>query len=257
MKSYISWSGGKDSTASIILCYEKGIPVDGVVMSEVMFDHSRGISGENPKHIKWVYETAIPIIENVFEYKVIIVRDKSDYMQEFHRVIHNSEHPDRNGKKVGFFLGGMCAGNDRLKMRPLRKFFKEAGECEQIVGIAADEPERLIRLKEGRRSVLAEYNIIEAMTYDICKKYNLLSPTYADKTRGGCWFCPNQTIKELATLAKEYPLLWDELKEMAATENLASKFFKYDKTFTQIQRQVDAINNQTSIFDFTGGDSNG
>lgn len=60
MKTYLSWSGGKDSSASIILCHEQGIPLDGVIFSEVMFDLSRNISGENPEHIKWVYETAIP-----------------------------------------------------------------------------------------------------------------------------------------------------------------------------------------------------
>ena len=63
MKRYLSWSGGKDSTASIIICYENGIHLDGIIMSEVMFDHSRNISGENPKHIEWVYNVAIPIIE--------------------------------------------------------------------------------------------------------------------------------------------------------------------------------------------------
>ena len=70
---YIAWSGGKDSTASIIVCHENGIKVDGVVMSEVMFDHSRNISGENPRHIQWVYNVAIPIIEKVFGYKVIVL----------------------------------------------------------------------------------------------------------------------------------------------------------------------------------------
>lgn len=73
MKRFISWSGGKDSTASIIICHEQGIPIDGVVMSEVMFDHSRNISGEHPEHIKWVYEVAIPKIERDFGYKVIVL----------------------------------------------------------------------------------------------------------------------------------------------------------------------------------------
>lgn len=49
MKRYLSWSGGKDSSASIVLCHEKGIPLDGVVFSEVMFSHERHISGENPE----------------------------------------------------------------------------------------------------------------------------------------------------------------------------------------------------------------
>ena len=59
MKRYLSWSGGKDSSASIVICYENGIHLDGVVMSEVMFDHSRDISGEDPEHIKWVYPASV------------------------------------------------------------------------------------------------------------------------------------------------------------------------------------------------------
>lgn len=252
MKRFVMWSGGKDSTASIILCHELGIPIDGVVMSEVMFDHKRGISGENPKHIKWVYEVAIPIIEQVLGFKVYVVRDKSDYMQEFHCLVKGSKkHPERNGKKRGFFIGGMCLGNDRLKMRPLRKFIAAHGkEVEQIVGIAADEPKRLARLKKGRRSVLAENGIVEDMTYGMCRKYNLLSPTYDDKARGGCWFCPNQNAREFATLKKEYPELWEELRTMAETPNLVSKGFRYSKTFWEVEREVNAINAQISFFDY-------
>ena len=59
MERYLSWSGGKDSSASIIIAHEKGIHLDGIIFSEVMFDRSRNISGENPKQIKWVYETAL------------------------------------------------------------------------------------------------------------------------------------------------------------------------------------------------------
>lgn len=52
MERYLSWSGGKDSSASIIIAHEKGIHLDGIIFSEVMFDRSRNISGENPKQIK-------------------------------------------------------------------------------------------------------------------------------------------------------------------------------------------------------------
>ena len=44
-----SWSGGKDSTASIILAHEHGEPLDLIIFSEVMFD--RETSGELPEHI--------------------------------------------------------------------------------------------------------------------------------------------------------------------------------------------------------------
>ena len=59
MERYLMWSGGKDSSASIVLCYENNIHIDGIVMSEVMFDHSRNISGEDIEHITWVKNVAI------------------------------------------------------------------------------------------------------------------------------------------------------------------------------------------------------
>lgn len=250
MKAFLAWSGGKDSSASIAVCHEKGIHLDGVVMSEVMFDHSRNISGENPKHIKWVYEVAKPIIEKM-GYPVIILRDKEDYLSLFNHLITKSKVVDRIGKKRGWLIGGMCVANDRLKMRPLREFFKSVGDCEQLVGIALDEPMRLERIhsKPYTWSILEQEGIVESDTYDICKKYNLLSPIYQTRSRGGCWFCPNCEVKEFANFAKEYPELWAELEFLSHDLEIVSQSFKYGRTFDSINRQVMILNNQVSLFD--------
>lgn len=239
MKRFLSWSGGKDSSASIALCYENGIHLDGVVMSEVMFDHSRNISGENPKHIKWVYEVAKPIIEKM-GYPVIIVRSPKDYLSVFNHRITRSKNLEYNGKKSGFLLGGMCAANSRLKMQPVRAFFKNVGECEQVVGIALDESERLERLytKKNIWSILEQAGIVEADTYGICKKYNLLSPTYDKRKRGGCWFCPNCEVEEFARFAKEYPELWEELESLSHDKETVHQGFKYGRTFESVNREV-------------------
>lgn len=251
MKTFISWSGGKDSTASIILAYEHGVHIDGVVFSEVMFDQSRNISGENPTQIKWIYETAIPIIEKQFGFKVYVLRDKSDYIKEFNHIVTRSKIPERNGKKTGWLLGGMCVANDRLKMRPLKKFFKQVGEHEQIVGIAYDETQRIERLKkyDNKWSILDKYGITEEMTFDICKKYNLLSPIYKMRSRGGCWFCPNASIKELASVKKQYPELWHELEILSHDKDVISNGFKYGKPFWEVDKEIDMINSQMTIFD--------
>ena len=45
----ICWSGGKDSTATVILAHENNIKIDKIVMSEVMFDKSKGVSNEDEK----------------------------------------------------------------------------------------------------------------------------------------------------------------------------------------------------------------
>lgn len=44
-----SCSFGKDSIATILLALENNEPLDRVVFAEVMFDHSRNISGESPE----------------------------------------------------------------------------------------------------------------------------------------------------------------------------------------------------------------
>lgn len=70
-----SCSFGKDSIATILLALEHGEPLDAAVFSEVMFDHRRGISGEIPEHIEWVYTTAIPRLAEL-GVKVDVVRRK-------------------------------------------------------------------------------------------------------------------------------------------------------------------------------------
>ena len=255
MKRFLSWSGGKDSSASVALCYENGIHLDGVLMSEVMFDHSRNISGENPIHIKWVYEVAKPTIEKM-GYPVIIVRSDKDYLSIFNHRFEKSKVAERNGKKYGYLLGGMCAANSQLKMQPMREFFKSVGECEKVVGIAFDEPERLDRLhtKKNSWSILERKRVIEADAYSICKKYNLLSPTYDMRKRGGCWFCPNCEIEEFARLAKNHPELWAELEKLSHDKEIVSQGFKYGRTFESVNREVQwrirtSSYYQISIFD--------
>lgn len=228
---------------------EQGILIDGVVMSEVMFDHSRNISGEHPEHIKWVYEVAIPKIEHDFGYKVIVLKSESDYVQEFYHVITRSKVKERNGKYQGFVIAGMCVGNSKLKMQPLRKFYKKQGEHEKIVGIAVDEPKRLARLKDNNRSVLAEFGLSEKDAFVLCKKYDMLSPIYAHSFRNGCWFCPNTRISQFAKLKRDYPQLWNELAKLSKEPNTISKNFKWGKTFDEIERKVDLYNNQISMWE--------
>lgn len=95
-KLYVcSWSGGKDSMATILLALEHNEPLDKVVFSEVMFDHEKGISGEVPEHIDWIYSTAIPKLEGM-GVKVDVVRAKKDYKWFF------TNHIRRGGIKESY-----------------------------------------------------------------------------------------------------------------------------------------------------------
>ena len=60
--------------ATIILAHEHKEPLDSIVFSEVMFDLKNNISGENPRHMKFIREKAVPLFES-WGYKVEIVRE--------------------------------------------------------------------------------------------------------------------------------------------------------------------------------------
>lgn len=84
-KIYVaSCSFGKDSIATILLALENNEPLDRVVFAEVMFDHEKGISGEIPEHIEWIYNTAIPLL-GLIGVKVDVVKDRQDYKSFFYK----------------------------------------------------------------------------------------------------------------------------------------------------------------------------
>ena len=88
-----SCSFGKDSIATILLALEHNEPLDRVVFAEVMFDHQRGVSGEIPEHIEWIYSTAIPKLESM-GVKVDVVKSERDYLYFFANAV-------RGGGKAG------------------------------------------------------------------------------------------------------------------------------------------------------------
>lgn len=61
-KHVASCSFGKDSIATILLALEHSEPLDEAVCCEVMFDDDT--SGEVPEHQVFIYQAAIPALEN-------------------------------------------------------------------------------------------------------------------------------------------------------------------------------------------------
>lgn len=233
-----SWSGGKDSTASLLLEHKLGLEPSDVIFSEVMFDLKNNISGENPEHIEWIYTKAVPRLESM-GHKVHIVRANTDYLHLFFTVIKRSKIAERNGKVRGFPLAGLCILNDRCKVKPIKDFSKVNKPKEHRVGIAFDEPKRAERRTE--RLLLVENHITEKEAFEMCKKENLLSPIYAYNYRGGCWFCPNCRTKEFAEFKKRHFGLYKKLLELDNVKNRVSDIFSYGKSFKKIDEQVQEI----------------
>lgn len=243
-KYYASCSFGKDSIATILLALEHNEPLHGLIYSEVMFDHSRGISGELPEHIEWVDNVAIPKLEGM-GVKVHKLRAERDYMYYFRTALPQGSK--YQGKLYGFPIGGMCVINRDCKIKPIKDFLKKEQETHDIiqyVGIAIDEPKRLARLKVGgktlKMSLLEKYGYTEQMAYDLCKQFGLLSPIYdTGESRNGCFFCPNASYKSFLMFRQQHPDLWGELLELGKTPNLCSYGFKYGATIEEVNKKLD------------------
>lgn len=217
MKYIASWSGGKDSTAQIILAHEKNIKIDYIIFSEVMFD--KNISGELPEHIEFIKKN-IPIFE-VWGYPVKILHSNKTYLDLFYHMPTRGKRAN-TGLRSGFPMAGKCQINRECKINPINNFLKTIDENYiQYIGIAVDEPKRLQRLDNNKISLLSKYNYTEKMAYELCKKYNLLSPIYDFAPRGGgCWFCPNARDCELKYLRKNHRDLWNILLKLEKEPNL-------------------------------------
>ncbi len=233
MNHVISWSGGKDSTATVILMHEheKEILNPGdkvtILFAEIMFDNEHNISGINPDVIDFIYKTKVKF--ESWGYNVQILRSKKDFLDVFYHKLKRSPDPLRVGLTHGFPAGvkGKCAIKRDCKLKPINDWFENNTEdIIQYVGIAIDEPDRLVSLhkKPGFVSLLERYNYTEADARALCEEYDMLSPQYAmnggKQGRDGCWFCPNAKYCEHKAIYERHPEAWKKYVALEDTPNL-------------------------------------
>lgn len=254
MEYIASFSGGKDSTATIILAHEHNEPLDKIIFSEVMFD--KNISGELPEHIDFILNKCKPLFEG-WGYEVKILHSEYTYMDCFNHITTRSRKPERNGKRNGFPMAGRCIINDRCKIKPIKDFIKtkDPKQITQYLGIAIDEPKRLERLKDEktiRISLLEKYRYTEKMAYELCEKYNLLSTTYDFAPRGGCWFCPNARYCELKHLRTYHRDLWQKLLDLEKEPDLIGNIWNtlQKRSMADNEEKFRLEDAQMTIFDF-------
>lgn len=228
----VCWSGGKDSTATIILAKEQGLPVDYILFSEVMFNEC--ISCELPEHMAFVKEVAIPKFKN-WGFRTEILHHDKTYMDYFNHVRTKGRNV---GKKVGFPMADRCNARN-CKVKPIEKFLKEHSGCIQYVGICSDEPRRLERLCGNKVSLLAEFGYTQSMAKQKCYEYDLVNPYYQYSRRGGCWCCPNASISQLRFLREHHRDLWEALLKLEEEDNLIGSIFN-----TQAKRSIRELEEQ-------------
>lgn len=207
----VSWSGGKDSTATIILMHEFQVPIKEIVYVKMMYDDTT--------------PATLPImssfIDNTIErfrqwgYKVRILKGDRNARYYTDCVYYKSRYHMKNGSPYGItaFSRKGCRFS-AVKARSIADYQKSC-EYYEMIGYAADETARIDRLIGKKYSILLELGVIEKVAYTICKNRNMLSPLYElGFTRDGCWFCPNAGKKEREYIKKYHPELYSKIIEM-------------------------------------------
>lgn len=212
-----------------------------------MYDHDRGISGENPGHMEFISHTAKPVFES-WGYQVEILRSKKDYISFFNHIIENpTKHKEHKGLRFGFPYTNACGIKRDCKERPITDYLTTIDDqIIQYIGICPEEKKRLnsMHKQENRVSLLEKYGYSEEMAMELCQKYNLLSPCYDLSSRGGCWFCPNAKLAEHKEIKTIYSEIWKEFISLEKEADIANTTWNiYVKcTLHEINEQLEYIN---------------
>ena len=206
----LSLSGGKDSTALLLMCLEKKEQIDEVITCDTglefpeMYDHLSKL-----KKI---------INDNGIKYTVLKSKESFDYM-----MLEKPIKSDKYGDHVGL---GWPSPNARwctkyLKTELIKNFLKELeiekGEIIQLIGLASDESKRLARefnKSKNKRYPLNEWGITEKDALNYCYTHGFdWGGLYEKFKRVSCWCCPLQSMDSLRALYWEYPILWRQLEK--------------------------------------------
>ena len=202
----VSFSGGKDSTAMLLMMLEKGIPIDKVICVDTT------------KEFPQMYEHIEKVQAMIEPLKIEIVKIDFDYWF--------GERVKTRGKigEVGYgwpnFLNRWCTALKRDAKRKLK-----SKDDVDFQGIAFDEKDRALKNKTGEifRYPLIEWQITEKQALEYCYSKGLdWGGLYEKFHRVSCWCCPLSRIGELRVLYNDFPNLWKELEEMG--EKSSRKF---------------------------------
>lgn len=205
----VSLSGGKDSTAMLLMMLEKGIKID-----KILFCYTG-------KEFPEVYPHLQQIQDYIKPYGLEITVLKSDKSYDWYMYEYKSKYgknKDKKGLGWASFKVRWCTGY--LKTAIINNYLSQFKEpIYEYVGIAYDEPQRIKNYK-NHIYPLVEWKMTEQDCLDYCysKGFDFFG-IYKHRKRASCWCCPLQNLKSLETLYLYNKDLWEELKLMDKKSN--------------------------------------
>ena len=248
----VSLSGGKDSTAMLLLMIERGLPIDAVLTADTgmefpeMYEHldkvERVLLRERGLHLTWLRH------EKGFEWLMF----NQPKQKEKTRQLRDKLGVPNYGNGWPGIRVRWCTG--QLKTHLIEKKvnqIKQEHHALHYIGIAADEQQRM----KNMQYPLIDWKITEKQALRICYDrgfdWNGLYKLYH---RCSCWCCPFQSMDNLKTLRRHHPDLWQHLLQMderalAQFGNTPLGHFREDWTVAQLDQRFDTEDRQLSLFE--------
>ena len=246
----VSLSGGKDSTAMLLLMMERGLPIDAVLTADTgmefpeMYEHLHKLDEhlyrERGLHLSWLRHP------KGFEWLMFEEKKQRPSSIERRRQRGTSLYGNGwPGVRVRWCTGQLKTHLIRRELNRLKGQYTTVS----YVGIAADEPKRI----KNERYPLVEWGITEQEALQICydRGYDF-GGLYQIYRRCSCWCCPLQGIGALRKLRQHHPELWARLREMdkRALEQFGPNplgQFKKDWTVERLEQRFAAEARQLTI----------
>jgi 3'-phosphoadenosine 5'-phosphosulfate sulfotransferase (PAPS reductase)/FAD synthetase len=229
----VSFSGGKDSTAMLLLMLEHGWHIDEIIFCDTGMEFPQ------------MYEH----IDKVERYIARpITKLKAEKPFEYWMFEHIKTKGERQGQE-GYGWPTMWARwcTAALKQDVVKRYLRQHSNITEYHGIAADEAHRAEKNKG--RSI--SYPLIEwGMTEKDCLNYCYSKGfdwdgLYEHFNRVSCWCCPLKSLAELRQLYKHYPEMWRRLLDM---DNRAWNQFRADYSVAELDKRFEAEDRQLCLF---------
>jgi len=193
----VSFSGGKDSTAMLLMMLEKNEPIHSIVFCDT----------------GWEFPEMLDHIDKVEKYigmEIVRVKPKVDFNYlMLDRKITRGKHAGLKGYGWPSVMRRWCT---REKISAIYRYDKTIPNPVACIGMAYDERSRLYSKSSQKYSIrypLVDYRVTEqeALEYSYSKGFNWKGLYYKFR-RVSCFCCPLQRIGELRKLRRYYPALW-------------------------------------------------
>lgn len=197
----VSLSGGKDSTAMLLLMLEKGMRVDRIVFFDTgiefpaMYDHLNALQERTGVEIDW------------------LCSDRPFFFMMSDKDVQSRTYGHRHGYGWPTHQRRWCTREKLAVIHRYKKQLAASGKrIIEYIGIAADEPKRILD-DPNKRYPLHQWGITENVALQICLKRGYdFGGLYNHFDRVSCWCCPLGGIKRAQILHDHFPELWAKLK---------------------------------------------